>query len=177
VIVTTVARVAVVAIVPAWMLADGEYVGLGVDDRVTTGLALAVTDTAAGLTDAAGLVHADEQPGSTTVRGRVECPEDGDGTRAGAVLHAGPWAVVPFAASPLRPGEDLVVSGWLTAEPYLWAADGALARAVPAGRRGWRVERVRCVVDGGDPAELRRLPHEASVDPDAAYLLELAPVE
>lgn len=176
-IVTTVTPVAVVAIVPAWMLADGEYVGVGVGERVTSGLALAVTGTASGPVDAAELAQAGEQPGFTTMRGRVECPEDGDGTRAGTVLHAGPWVVVPFAASPLPPGEDLVASGWLTAEPYLWAADGALTRAVPAGRRCWRVERVRCVVDGGEPADLRRLPDEASVDPDAAYLLELAPVD
>ncbi|NMO93761.1 hypothetical protein [Actinomycetospora sp. TBRC 11914] len=172
---------AVVAIVPAWMLADGEYVGLGVGEQVTTGLALAVTGTSASASaepaDPPGLRQAGEQPGFTTARGRVECPHDGDGVRAGTVLCAGTWAVVPFAATPLRPGEDVVVSGWLTAEPYLWAADGVLARAVPAGRADWRVARVSCVVDGADPAEIGRLPDEATVDPDAAYLLELVPAD
>ncbi|HEY2191217.1 MAG TPA: hypothetical protein VGH76_02790 [Actinomycetospora sp.] len=177
---TMLGRVQVVAIVPAWMLADGEYVGLATGERVTTGLALAVTDTdadtAAGTAAAVGLCQSEEQPGFTTVRGRVECPRDGDGARVGTVLCAGLWAVVPFAATPLRPGEDLVASGWLTAEPYLWAADSVLARAVPAGRQCWRVGRVRCVVDGGEPATLDRLPDEISVDPDAAYLLDLDPV-
>ncbi len=167
----------VVAIVPAWMLADGAYVGVADGDRVTTGLALAVTGSAGTPPDVTGLTQGDEaQPGFTTLRGRVECVRDGEGVRAGTVLHAGGCAVVPFAATPLRPGEDVVVSGWLTAEPYLWAAGGVLARAVPEGRREWRVARVRCVVEGDDPREIPRLPDEGSVDPDAAYLLDLGPV-
>lgn len=174
-IVATVLRMAVVAIVPAWMLADGEYVGLGVGDPVTTGLALAVTDTSPGDAEPAGLQQSGDQPGFTTVRGRVECPEDGDGGTAGTVLRAGAWALVPFAAIPLGVGKDLVASGWLTAEPYLWAPGGSLARAVPAGRQDWRVAQVRCVVDGAAPTEIGRLPDAASVDPDAAYLLGLEP--
>ena len=120
---------------PAWMLADGEYVGLGVGERVTTGLALAVTGATVGVPAVVGLEQTGEPPAFTTLTGRVECPRDADGTRAGTVLCAGPWAVVPFAATPLGAGEDVVVSGWLTLEPYLWATGSALARAVPVGRQ------------------------------------------
>ncbi|MCD2195484.1 hypothetical protein LQ327_19120 [Actinomycetospora endophytica] len=164
----------VVAIVPAWMLADGAYVGLAVGQRVTTGLALAVIDATVAPAATVGLEQSDEQPGFTTVTGRVECPQDPDGARVGTVLCSGAWAVVPFAASPLSAGECVVASGWLTAEPYLWAAGGALARAVPAGRQVWRVGQVRCVGDGDDPHSIERLPEQADVDPDAAYLLELS---
>lgn len=169
-------RVAVVVIVPAWMLGDGEYVGLAVGDHVTTGLALAVTHTAVAASAEAGLAQREDRPGFTTLRGRVECPRDGEGARVGTVLLAGPWTVVPFAAPPLGPGEDVVASGWLTAEPYLWSAGSALARAVPGGRQEWRVARLRCVVDGAGPQVVPRLPDEASVDHDAAYLMDLDPV-
>jgi hypothetical protein len=174
-IVTKLGRMPVVAIVPAWMLADGEYVGLRVGERVTTGLALAVTDTSSGPAAGADLHQSGEQPGFTTVRGRVEYPCDGEGVRAGAVLCAGRWAVVPLAATPLERG-DLVASGWLTAEPYLWAANSVLSSAVPAGRQCWRVDRIRCVVDGEEPATIERLPDETSVDQEAAYLLDLVPM-
>lgn len=169
-------RVAVVVIVPAWMLGDGEYVGLRVGEHVTTGLALAVTDTSTAPPAAPGLQQREDHPGFTTLRGRVECPRDGDGARVGTVLLAGTWTVVPFAAVPLSPGEDVVASGWLTAEPYLWSAGSVLARAVPEGRREWRVARLRCVADGGEPQVVPRLPDEASVDHDAAYLMDLVPV-
>jgi hypothetical protein len=171
---------AVVVIVPAWMLGDGEYVGLAVGDHLTTGLALAVTDAAVAppVPPAGdGLAQRGDRPGFTTLRGRVECPRDGEGARVGTVLLAGPWTVVPFAAPPLAPDEDVVASGWLTAEPYLWSAGSALARAVPGGRQEWRVARLRCVVDGGEPQVVPRLPDEASVDHDAAYLMDLDPVE
>ncbi|HEY2224408.1 hypothetical protein [Actinomycetospora sp.] len=163
----------VVAIVPAWMLADGAYVGLAVGQRVTTGLALAVIDATVAPSAAVGLEQSDDQPGFTTLTGRVECPQNADGSRAGTVLCTGSWAVVPFAATPLSVGERVVASGWLTAEPYLWAAEGALAHAVPAGRQAWRVARVRRVEEA-DPCSIERLPDEADVDPDAAYLLELS---
>jgi hypothetical protein len=168
-------RVGVVAIVPAWMLADGAYVGLGVGERVTTGLALAVTDSTLEQAEP-GLEQSAEQPGFTTLRGRVECPADAEGSRVGTVVAGGPWVVVPFVATPLPTGAQVAVSGWLTAEPYLWEADGALACAVPHGRREWRVTLVRRVGETGGPSPLDRLPTEAGVDPDAAYLLDLAPV-
>jgi hypothetical protein len=167
---------AVVVIVPAWMLGDGEYVGLRVGERVTTGLALAVTDTSSAPSAAADLEQRADRPGFTTLQGRVQAPRDGDGARVGTVLHAGSWTVVPFATPPLDPGDEVVAAGWLTAEPYLWAAGGVLARAVPEGRQEWRVARLRCVVDGGEPQDVPRLPDEASVDPDAAYLMDLDPV-
>ena len=169
-------RVGVVVIVPAWMLGDGEYVGLGVGDRVTTGLALAVTDSAGAPLVEIGLAQREDRPGFTTLRGRVECPRDGEGVRVGTVLLAGSWTVVPYAAPPLRPDADVVASGWLTAEPYLWSMGSALARAVPGGRQEWRVARLRCVVDGGESQVVPRLPDEASVDHDAAYLMDLDPV-
>jgi hypothetical protein len=169
--------VQVVAIVPAWMLADGVYVGLAVGRRVTTGLALAVVDATVAPTPAVGLEQSADQPGFTTLTARVECPRNADGSKAGTVLCCGSWAVVPLAATPLRAGEHVVASGWLTAEPYLWAAGGALAAAVPAGRREWRVAGVRRVDEGGDPLAIERLPEQADVDPDAAYLLELSTVE
>jgi hypothetical protein len=175
-----------VVIVPAWMLADGEYVGLGVGEHVTTGLALAITDTAitdTAITDTAvapaaavGMQQRDDRPGFTTLRGRVEGPRDGEGARVGTVLVAGGWTVVPFAAVPLRPDEDVAASGWLTAEPYLWSAGSVLARAVPGGRQEWRVARLRCVAEGRESHDIPRLPDEASVDHDAAYLMDLDPV-
>ena len=169
-------RVAIVVIVPAWMLGDGEYAGLGVGEPVTTGLALAVTEAAVAPPAAPALQQRTDHPGFTTLRARVECPHDDDDVRVGTVLRAGPWTVAPFAAAPLRPGEDVVASGWLTAEPYLWAAGSPLARAVPDGRQEWRVGRLRRVVDGGAPQEIPRLPDEAAVDPDAAYLMDLDPL-
>ena len=167
---------AVVVIVPAWMLGDGEYVGLGVGDHVTTGLALAVTATEVAPPAQVGLAQREDRPGFTTLRGRVECPCDDEGARVGTVLLAGPWTVVPFAAPPLAPAHDVAASGWLTAEPYLWSAGGVLASAVPGGRQEWRVAGLRCVVDGGEPQVVPRLPDEASVDHDAAYLMDLDPV-
>ena len=129
---------------PAWMLADGEYVGLGVGERVTTGLALAVTGATVGVPTAVGLEQTGEPPAFTTLTGRVECPR------------------------------DVVVSGWLTLEPYLWATGSALARAVPVGRQTWRVGGVRRVDEGDDPQTIERLPDEADVDQVAAYLLDLS---
>lgn len=173
-IVTTLMPVQVVAIVPAWMLADGAYVGLAVGRRVTTGLALAVIDATVSPSATVGLAQAEDQPGYTTLTGRVECPQNPDGSRAGTVLRAGGWAVAPFEATPLAAGECLVVNGWLTAEPYLWAAGSALARAVPEGRQVWRVAQLRCVDEGAEPRSIERLPDETGVDPDAAYLLGLS---
>jgi hypothetical protein len=171
------APVRVVAIVPAWMLEDGAYVGLAVGHQVTTGLALAVTNATVAPAARVGLEQSGAQPGFTTLTARVECPQNADGSRAGTVLCTGTWAVVPFAATPLSAGECIVASGWLTAEPYLWAAGGVLARAVPAGRQAWRVLQVRRVGEGADPHSIEHLPDKVDVDPDAAYLLELSAVE
>lgn len=171
---TILAPVQVVAIVPAWMLADGVYVGLAVGERVTTGLALAVIDATVDPSAPVGLDQTDDQPGYTTITARVECPQHADGTRAGTVLCTGTLAVAPLAATPLNAGERLVASGWLTAEPYLWAAGGPLATAVPGGRREWLVVHARRVDEGSAPVEIDHLPDQADVDPDAAYLLELS---
>lgn len=162
--------VQVVAVVPAWMLADGEYVGLGVGDRAVLGFALAVTAVHDDLVGAA-LTQSGEQPALTTLRGRTACPTDGG--RGPTVLHAAGCSVVLFAGGRIPVDADLAVTGWLTAEPYLWAADGELARAVPEGRQEWTVRRVRAVDEG--TRELDRLPDEADVDHETAYLLDLTP--
>ncbi|WP_433803406.1 hypothetical protein [Actinomycetospora sp. CA-084318] len=151
------------AVVPAWMLADGEYVGLAPGDLVHTGFALAVTATGPGGSE--GLEQSGGRPGLTTADGRTEAVE------RTTVLRCGPWCLVLLAANRVPADADLQVEGWLTVEPFLWVPDGGLARACPEGRLGWTVARVRAV--GGAAAELARLPGEADVDPDAAYVLDL----
>lgn len=161
----TVHGVRVEAVVPAWMLADGEYVGLGPGDAVRTGFALAVTATAGAGPDAGALEQNGERPGLTTVRGRTAV------VGRTVLLCVGPWALALFTSGRLAPEVDLRVEGWLTVEPYLWLPDGELARTRPDGRLGWTVARVRAV---GDAARvIPRLPDEADVDPDAAYVLDL----
>ena len=166
--------VQVVAVVPAWMLGDGEYVGLRVGDRAVLGFALAVTAVGPAPGDGSALVQDDDRPALTTVRGRTACPTDADAGRGPVVLRAGGCTVVLFAAGRVPADDDLEVTGWLTAEPYLWVADGDLARAAPEGRRAWTVERVRSVDDG--TRTLDRLPDGTDVDHDTAYLLDLSPV-
>lgn len=155
--------VRVEAVVPAWMLADGEYVGLAPGDPVRTGFALAVTATSAG--DADGLEQDSDRPGLTTVGGRTAA------VGRTTVLTSGPWAFALFTSGRLPTDVGLRVEGWLTVEPYLWVPDGELARRRPDGRLGWTVGRVRAVGDTAD--DLERLPDEAGVDPDAAYVLDL----
>lgn len=167
------APVQVTTILPAWMLADGVYRGLTVGQSVTTGLALAVVDAEATLPSGIDIHQSDEQPGFTTFAGRVQCPRNIDGSRVGTVLCTGAWAVVPFTATPLHEGRSIVAAGWLTAEPYLWADGSELARAVPSGRRRWRVTRIYSVGKDEPARSIERLPDQASVDPDAAYLLQL----
>ncbi|MCD2185720.1 hypothetical protein [Actinomycetospora soli] len=151
------------AVVPAWMLADGEYVGLATGDPVRTGFALAVTATGPGGTEA--LEQSGARPGLTTVGGRTEVV--GHTT----VLRSPPCCLVLLAAGRLPLDVGLHVEGWLTVEPFLWVPDGELARARPEGCVGWTVARVRVV--GGSTEDLARLPDEAGVDPDAAYVLDL----
>ncbi|WP_157647131.1 hypothetical protein [Actinomycetospora chiangmaiensis] len=151
------------AVVPAWMLADGEYVGLAPGDHVRTGFALAVTATSAGDTDR--FAQWTDRPGLTTVGGRS--------TTVGrtTVLCSGPWALALFTSGRLPKDVGLEVEGWLTVEPFLWVPDGELARTRPDGRLGWTVVRVRVV--GDDATDLDRLPDEDGIDADAAYVLDL----
>ena len=156
--------VRVEAVVPAWMLADGGYVGLAPGDPVRTGFALAVTATSPG--GAATFAQSGDRPGLTTVAGATAV------VGRTTLLCSGPWALALFAAARVPPEVDLQVEGWLTVEPYLWLPDGELARTRPDGRLGWTVDRVRVVGDGAD--DLARLPAEGGVDPDAAYVLDLS---
>ncbi|MEJ2869157.1 hypothetical protein WCD74_15390 [Actinomycetospora sp. OC33-EN08] len=152
------------AVVPAWMLGDGEYVGLGVGDRVRTGFALAVTSTQPG--GAARLDQAADRPGLTTVGGRT------DAAGGTTILRCDVWVFVLLASGRVTPDAELSAEGWLTVEPYLWAAGGVLADAVPEGVADWTVARVRQVDDAA--RDLDRLPRAAAADPDAAYVLDLA---
>ncbi|GLZ53934.1 hypothetical protein Acsp07_35510 [Actinomycetospora sp. NBRC 106378] len=159
--------VQVEAVVPAWMLADGEYVGLGPGDPVRTGFALAVTAaTGAGPYPETGALEQNgDRPGLTTVRGRTAV------VGRTVLLCVGSWALVLLTSGRVAPEVDLRVEGWLTVEPYLWLPDGELARTRPDGRLGWTVARVRAVDDAAH--DIPRLPAEADVDPDAAYVLDL----
>jgi hypothetical protein len=159
----TVHGVRVEAVVPAWMLADGEYVGLAPGDPVRTGFALAVTATSPG--DADTFDQAADRPGLTTVGGRTAA------VGRSTVLVGGSWTLALLTSGRVPQGVGLVVEGWLTVEPFLWAPDGELARDRPEGRVGWTVARVRVVGDAA--ADLDRLPGETGVDPDAAYVLDL----
>ncbi|MDL5158679.1 hypothetical protein [Actinomycetospora termitidis] len=155
----------VVAVVPAWMLADGEYVGLAVGDAVSTGFALQVTAT---VPDGAGVLAQDaDRPGLTTVGGRTVT------VGRTTVLCCSPWVLALLASRRVDPDVDLSVEGWLTVEPYLWAPGSELADAEPEGRSDWTVTRLRAV--GEEAAhDIDRLPAVDDVDPDAVYVVDLS---
>lgn len=155
----------VVAAVPAWMLADGEYAAIAVGHAAEFGFALEpeLVETRA---EAPGVVQVGEAVPTTTVSGTAVA----DSSDGPSVVDAGD--VKPILLGDALPGGgEVVARGRLVVEPFLWATDGILWPLIPDGVRLWSVDRIRRV--GSDIEDLEATPSVEDVDHDAVYLLDL----
>lgn len=156
----------VVAALPAWMLADGEYGDLAVGHAAEFGFALE-PESVEARTAAAGLEQVGESVPTTTVSGTVLATSPD----VPGVVDAG--ELKPIVVRDTLPrGKTVVARGRLVVEPFLWATDGVLWPLVPDGVRLWSVDRIRCV--GVEVADLDAPPPVNEVDHDAVYLLDLS---
>lgn len=156
----------VVAALPAWMLADGEYGDIAVGQTAEFGFALE-PDLVEFRSTTPGLDQDGEGVPSTTVSGRWhECSSD-----APVVVDAGEVKPILVHTEPAL-GPNVVARGRLVVEPFLWASDGVLWPLVPDGVRLWSVDRIRRV--GPDVRDLGAVPGPADVDHKAVYLLDLS---
>lgn len=118
----------VVAMIPAWMLADGEYAGIALGQVAEFGFA--VEPSSLETHDAAPGVEQDgASPPVTTlsgvvVRGSPQVPP---------VLDAGVLRPILRSADEATDGTGVVARGRLLVEPYLWSSDGALWPLMPEG--------------------------------------------
>lgn len=161
----------ITAIVPAWMLDDGEYVGLAPGARVSTGFALEAASVARRSTTPA-IVQRGATTILTTVSGRVVRVPGPDGRAGATLLRSSDLDVFVSTSSALPDGIDAVATGFLTVEHGRWAANGRLAHLAPRGVLRWTVTGVR-VTNGEGPQPLERFPEAGATEPDHAYLLDL----
>ena len=155
----------VVAVLPAWMLADGEYADIAVGRTAEFGFALE-PELVEFRSATPGVQQDDECVPSTTVSGTLLLPSP----EAPGVVDTG--GLLPILVQQERAtGRDLVARGRLVVEPFLWASDGVLWPLVPDGVRLWSVDRIRQV--GTDVVELDAVPDATTVDHDSLYLLAL----
>lgn len=162
----TLSTVHIVAALPAWMLADGEYGELAVGRTAEFGFALEPDEVE--LRSAPAEVAQDSSLVPTTT---VSGPALVSSADAPATVDAG--AVKPIVVHEgLRDGHDVVVRGRLVVEPYLWASNGVLWPLVPEGVRLWSVDRIRRA--GATVSDLEVVPGPSEVDHDAVYLLDLS---
>lgn len=161
-----VSSVRLVAVVPAWMLADGEYGDLAVGGRAEFGFAMELERVDAG-SGAVGIEQAGEPVPTTTVRGSVISASSG----APVVIDAG--TVKPIVTATDASLHDAVSArGRLVVEPFLWATDGVLRPAVPDGVKLWSVDRIRAAA--AEMTDLLMSPPATDVDHEAVYLLNLS---
>ena len=159
-----------VAVVPTYTIADGEYDHIAAGHLAALGFALQVATSAPAGPDGPGVVQDDALIPTTTITGTVLRPTD----QAPAVLDDG--SVRPLLATsddPWTAGEMLAVTGRLAVEPYLWATDGMLWPLVPDGVRMWSVHAIRRLGEDG-VEHLPSLPGPTGLDHDATYVLDLA---
>jgi hypothetical protein len=166
--VTTTSKVScvhLVAALPAWMVADGEYSGVAVGSTAEFGFAIEPEHVDAG-PRSTGLEQVGEAVPTTTVSGAalVTSPD------APVVIDTGD--VKPIVVTDAQDGDTVSVRGRLVVEPFLWATDGVLWPLVPDGVRLWRVNRIRIV--GASEGDLDEVPPAAEVVHDAVYLLDLS---
>jgi hypothetical protein len=156
----------VVAALPAWMLADGEYAEVAVGRAAEFGFALE-PETVEFRSATPGVEQDGERVPRTTASGRLLVPSPD----APGVVDTG--GVKPILVEQERAGDrDVVAQGRLVVEPFLWASDSVLWPLVPDGVRLWSVDRIRSV--GSEVAELHAVPDMASVDHASIYLLDLS---
>lgn len=162
----TLSPVYIVAALPPWMLADGEYGDLAVGRTAEFGFALEPDEVELRSADAEVAQDSALVP-TTTVSGTALVSS----ADAPATVDAG--EVKPIVVhEALRHGQDVVARGRLVVEPYLWASNGVLWPLVPEGVRLWSVDRIRRV--GATVSDLQAVPGPAEVDHDALYLLGLS---
>jgi hypothetical protein len=156
----------VVAALPAWMLADGEYAEVAVGRTAEFGFALEA-ETVEFRSATPGIEQDVERVPRTTVSGKLLVPSPD----APGVVDTG--GVTPILVEQERAGDrDVVAQGRLVVEPFLWASDSVLWPLVPDGVRLWSVDRIRSV--GTDVVELDTVPDVTTVDHDSTYLLDLS---
>lgn len=161
-----VSAVRLVAVVPAWMLADGEYGDLAVGGTAEFGFALEPELIEAG----SGATDVDQIGGGVPVT-RVSGTAVVLSPEAPPVIDAG--LVKPIVITDAQNGDALSVRGRLVVEPALWATDGVLWPMVPDGVRLWALDRVR-VLRQAVESDLAVVPSAADVAHDAIYLLDLS---
>lgn len=156
----------VVAALPAWMLADGEYGDIIVGRTAEFGFVLEA-DVVEVRPAAAGLKQVGEGVPMTVASGPVLAAS----SEAPSVIDTG--EVQPILVGEEQPrGGAVVARGRLVVEPFLWASDGVLWPLAPDGVRLWSVDRIRRV--GADVADLQKVPPVTQVDHDVVYLLDLS---
>ncbi|WP_433802550.1 hypothetical protein [Actinomycetospora sp. CA-084318] len=154
-----------VAVLPAWMLADGDFGGLVVGGTAEFGFAVEPAHIDLGA-DMAGIVQVGDAVPTTTVSGTVLAPSP----EAPLVIDAG-WVKPIVTALDASHRGTISVRGRLVVEPQLWATDGVLWPLVPDGVRLWSVDRIRAVT--AEVVDLAASPPVSAVDHDAVYLLDL----
>jgi hypothetical protein len=160
--------VRLVAVVPAWMFADGEYGDLAVGGQAEFGFALESERVDAG-SAAMGIEQAGEPVPTTTVHGSVISASP----NAPVVIDAGTVKPIVTAAD-ASPSEAVSARGRLVVEPFLWATDGVLWPTAPDGVRLWSVDRIRAVTGSADVTDLLVSPPVTDVDHEAVYLIDLS---
>lgn len=162
---STLSSMYVVAALPAWMLADGEYGDIAVGRAAEFGFVLEA-DLVETRAAAARLEQTGDGVPTTVASGPILAPS----SEAPVVIDAG--EVRPLLVGDEQPRIGTVVArGRLVVEPFLWSSDGVLWPCLPDGVRVWSVHRIRRV--GSDVIDLDAVPQAAEVDHDAIYLLDL----
>lgn len=163
---STLSSVHVVAALPAWMLADGEYGDIAVGRPAEFGFVLEA-DVVEVRATAAGLEQIGEEVPTTVASGPVLAPTP----EAPSVIDTGELLPILVGEEQPRAG-SVVARGRLVVEPFLWASDSILWPRVTDGVRLWSVDRIRRV--GADITDLDAVPPVTSVDHDVVYLLDLS---
>lgn len=159
-------RVHLVAVLPAWMLADGSFGELVVGGTAEFGFA--VEPQHIGLsTGTRGIEQVGAPVPITTVSGTALAPSP----EAPLVIDTG-WVKPIVIALDATPDSTVSARGRLVVEPHLWATDGVLWPLIPDGVRLWSVDRIRAVTT--ETIDLSVSPPVTAVDHDAVYLLDLA---
>jgi hypothetical protein len=161
-----VSAVHLVAVLPAWMLADGDFGELAVGGTAEFGFAVEPHNIDLG-SGVSGIDQVGEAVPTTTVSGIALAPAP----EAPAVIDAG--LLKPIVATlDASVWGAVSVRGRLVVEPHLWATDGVLWPLVPDGVRLWSVDRIRAVT--AEVVDLSASPPVNAVDHDAVYLLDLS---
>ncbi|MCD2186636.1 hypothetical protein [Actinomycetospora soli] len=154
-----------VTVLPAWMIADGEYGDLAVGRAAEFGFALEPESVDVGAFPP-GFAQSGDRVPVTTISGSVLRPS----SQTPTIVDAGTLMPVLHGAAPS--GDGVLARGRLVVEPLLWSSDGVLWPLLPDGVRLWSVDRIREVAT--DSTDLDISPAVSEVDHDAVYLLDLS---